>query len=1072
MASPIVFYLYPQCGLKIELNDEIQEHTDDIHVNDLRIKRKFSVTNPHELPLVETSSQENMDFGGFLSPTWSLTLPKKLKELAGIPKEARYYAFMHPPTGLANMINWEKYPFTDDLSSDSIDNKGVASASLLGGYVYFDGDFNVLCVNAISTEQNDNQSSQLKLSGPYEVDTIICDEVEHLKRPQHLTLGIFHEAGFIASAWVRPNETFQAKAIERNHHGAFLFFRDNGTAISYSIDHSGHIDPCGEVEMVSDVLQACSKMIKSKSSELRTIQIPFYPQSISDKMKIWRGTQSEKINMDFIRNGGQDFLNQDQLGWTPLHYLCRFCPNNIELIRSVIKKCPDAVVKADRYGRYPLHIACDSNCSEEVIAELVNRAPLTVFQKTKSLDALPMHMACIRRKSETTIKILLEVDQSARIVRTETVTGRLPLHLAVAMKQSPNTIGLLLDKDSSLNDDELDIYHPYNGKLPLHIACWNDSKAETVQLLLNKDKSCQTIDTVVDKKDWASERGLSKSQDQEQCGTLALHLAMKHGTADVIRHLLQKEKSRQTGQNVIGLMNTVLFRDESGQFPLHIACANNVNPSIVQMLLKLDPTRETLQNFDRNDQKFSPIHSLCENKDAKADTLKLLLDAEQYCVDKVKKFKRATSTVDVRKRSPLYLAVRANAGDILETLLHPDNFYLKGFNGAATNALAKVINKNRGLQEHVIQKLSERTFFTVLCVEFYANAFALAFFLDGSERLLRGTVSYTHPIVISACVGIFIIRELAQIKSQYAQYISDVWSWLENACIVLLSLTAKHMFEEIGNKEPIVKRNLLIATGAFLIVQCTSFLRSTFLPFARFVGGLLLIFNTLIPFFIVSLLLLLAFAYAFRVWGQADCHSLGRCYYAVLQGFFSGTDETSNAIDVLFGFVAIIILLNVVIAIVDEAWGSAAEHATQLYWDFRLDFLSGVRYFSVLTEKVCPGGLLDTLGTLIDKMENVNYGDDIGWSKPPYNEVKTKAQYDRPYEWFVPDLAKQVMRTHSLQADLYWSKIKGREEKYSLARITCIRFIVILKCLISLVVYFVLIILGIFTAGFFWPKNL
>ena len=82
-----------------------------------------------------------------------------------------------------------------------------------------------------------------------------------------------------------------------------------------------------------------------------------------------------------------------------------------------------------------------------------------------------------------------------------------------------------------------------------------------------------------------------------------------------------------------------------------------------------------------------------------------------------------------------------------------------------------------------------------------------------------------------------------------------------------------------------------------------------------------MIFSTLVPFFIVSSLLLLAFAYGFYVQGNESCETITKCYGYVLAGFFNGSDDdTDDLLDIMFGVIAIVVLLNVVIAIVSEAW--------------------------------------------------------------------------------------------------------------------------------------------------------
>jgi hypothetical protein len=98
--------------------------------------------------------------------------------------------------------------------------------------------------------------------------------------------------------------------------------------------------------------------------------------------------------------------------------------------------------------------------------------------------------------------------------------------------------------------------------------------------------------------------------------------------------------------------------------------------------------------------------------------------------------------------------------------------------------------------------------------------------------------------------------------------------------------------------------------------------------------------------------LLLAFAYGFFIQGDIDaCPNITECYAWTLGGFFSGSEETNTVLDVLFGVIAIVVLLNVVIAIVSEAWETAQERALNLFWKFRLEFLSEARFFAYLEKR-------------------------------------------------------------------------------------------------------------------------
>jgi len=174
-----------------------------------------------------------------------------------------------------------------------------------------------------------------------------------------------------------------------------------------------------------------------------------------------------------------------------------------------------------------------------------------------------------------------------------------------------------------------------------------------------------------------------------------------------------------------------------------------------------------------------------------------------------------------------------------------------------------------------------------------------------------------------------------------------------------------------------------------------------------------------------------------------------------------------HVINVVFGIVAFLVLLHVVIAIVDKAWTSAADQSSQLYWNFRLEFLSEVRYFFIIKQYISVNKL-EKLATLIDNVDTIRYINHADWSKKPYNRILKRENYIKPFEWFTPDLASEITSAHSLQGDLYWIK---REEDDSDQIFHWDRVKVITKWMMSSFLYLILILLGILTAGFFWPKN-
>ena len=75
---------------------------------------------------------------------------------------------------------------------------------------------------------------------------------------------------------------------------------------------------------------------------------------------------------------------------------------------------------------------------------------------------------------------------------------------------------------------------------------------------------------------------------------------------------------------------------------------------------------------------------------------------------------------------------------------------------------------------------------------------------------------------------------------------------------------------------------------------------------------------------------------------SGELGGLGSCYLFVLNGFF-GSDATTGTMDIIFGIVVVVVLLNVVIAIVCEAWDSARTEI--FYWNSRIQWLASIGVF-------------------------------------------------------------------------------------------------------------------------------
>jgi len=166
----------------------------------------------------------------------------------------------------------------------------------------------------------------------------------------------------------------------------------------------------------------------------------------------------------------------------------------------------------------------------------------------------------------------------------------------------------------------------------------------------------------------------------------------------------------------------------------------------------------------------------------------------------------------------------------------------------------------------------------------------------------------------------------------------------------------------------------MIITSSCLWLNTIFSLRSFSVPFATFVCGLFEIIEDLIPFLIISMLILLWFAFVLlgRRLRGGECEPFVTDYctlpgaFVQMYSFFVGglsmhgeiydaqeretipKDTTiddfakltwESVIIFLFSLLVTILLLNVVIAIVNQSWEKVAKNGELTFWQYRLEFL-------------------------------------------------------------------------------------------------------------------------------------
>ena len=443
--SPETLYIAPDCGLKIKY--DTQKYNTEFGL-------EYTVLNIEDFPLTSTPKE----IRGWLSPMRAVTLPVDKKELAGIPSKATRFSYVYPPRGLADYIVWSSMSPSNHCkgTAQCYDNKwALPYVASFGAFAYFDDNYKLLGVNAISLRQT---SYELDFAGPFVATDKAYREICDLNRYQSLYLDVFGEAGFIGSAWMDSMEDefidyqVEGQSNIQNNHGGLLYFRHDKTALIFLVNGAIEYEtpPHGVGSMILDAFRLCKHELQHKSLSTTCASTQ------QKKDKIHRACQdgskehlSYFLNMQGTRQRTK-LLEQDSFGWTPLHYACCYHAQDVELIEILLDACPDAASVTNNNDLYPLHLACQHNPSVEVIKMLLkhDKNKETIKKKSRHHGFLLIHFACSNSKTSTeVIRCLIPADsEDSEVITPVYRKGRLgwtPLQRAIAENHNEDVIELL-----------------------------------------------------------------------------------------------------------------------------------------------------------------------------------------------------------------------------------------------------------------------------------------------------------------------------------------------------------------------------------------------------------------------------------------------------------------------------------------------------------------------------------------------------------------------------------------------------------------------------------------------------
>ena len=527
--------------------------------------------------------------------------------------------------------------------------------------------------------------------------------------------------------------------------------------------------------------------------------------------------------------------------------------------------------------------------------------------------------------------------------------------------------------------------------------------------------------------------------------------------------------------------------------PLHYACAYGASEEALYVLTGAYPDAITTQ--DRRGR--TPLHFALSNAGRRAApaAVKLLVSFNRDIVNS-----RGGSSNPLRVLADFSATIRddddqkESVHKCLEHLLNAEPDPTADF-FTALQSLPDWLSEQAVVMDVVQillnEKISQRFPTAVLMVDFYILMMVISSYSinvidsinlrykygpDDPDREER-TIDSVNLIPLYVGAGYFLLREVIQLISLLSLKAFNVWvydasNWLNLVFVFLILFWTVWMDTGMGDDRRFRIGAALSVT--ILWVKMLAYLRNVLIDFAVFVGGVFYVVNRLAAFLVSLGIILVAFSQMFyTVYLETDdCkHTLDldspetlealKCdeldvkpfcnrwdsflrVYTMLLGEVDENDFEGNpvatALFIVFMFLVVILLANVLIAIVTDSYKVIQDQrAAIVFWTNRLDFVAEM-------DAIANGPWKAKLKKM------VGWEDEDG--TPP--AVSTRNAYQKV---FGKESWKRLM-------DLFEDEIDDSVVSVEYFLYTLLRFAV------AVIVIPLWIALGIFTAGWLWPPQI
>ena len=604
------------------------------------------------------------------------------------------------------------------------------------------------------------------------------------------------------------------------------------------------------------------------------------------------------------------------------------------------------------------------------------------------------------------------------------------------------------------------------GWLPLHHICANGAQPDVMTLIIDAYPEGRTV--------------------QDKVSRTPLHF--------YVTRTVDNPNTMAINARILSDSGAAQLSDQAGLLPFHYSCAYGTHPLVLQVLAEAYPASLTAtEGKGRTALHRAMVNA---NRDATPKVIRFLLDNP-----------RSRATINVRDKDgylPLHLLAlglrnfksddntqRQNVSECLSQ-------YLDAKPEPAVDFLATIQDLPDWLQDtavvskHVRDVLNEKIAkplpTSILLMDGYMIILLILCFGVASRNHIDIKFAADDEVVeddtqlaVILLIGgasYFLLREIVQIVSlislgSFNSYLTDPTNLLDIAVITMVYYFAYIMF---GGNDPYLSNEAFRTGCAFtqgiLYVDVIVYLKSTYVDFAVFVGGVMYVVKRLTAFLTAVGVILLAFAQMFYfIYYRSplcDIENPEGCrfphctfedsllkVYTMMMGeigdelrYHAGpTQLVAQILYVCYAFVVVILLSNVLIAIVTDSYEIIQnDRASIVFWSNRLDFVAEMDAITYGLQRRLPCFGSRKAGVVPGRMETA----------PTTSDTVRDDQASS----FLRGVWQSLM-------DLFDSKEYSFEEMewYETWLISLIRFICVF------LVIPIWIILGAVTVGWLWPPQ-